>query len=61
MSPTEFPFSQIKVTLLNKNVLIASSLMFPSKGKPEIYFLNQETEKWIQVDIYAIQSIEFES
>jgi hypothetical protein len=59
MSSVEYPFSQIKVTLLNKSILLASSMMFPQKGKPEIFFLEKDKQKWIQVDIYTIQSIDF--
>ena len=60
MSYPEFQFSQIKVTLHNKNILLASSLMFPQKGRPEIFLKEMDHEKWIQLDIYAIERIEFE-
>ncbi len=59
MSPGEFPFSQIQVTLTNQSTLLASSLMFPQKGRPEVYFKEMDTEKWKQVDLYAIESIVF--
>jgi hypothetical protein len=59
MSPGEYPFSQIKVTLHNKSILLASSLMFPQKSKSEIYLKDLKSEKWNQVDLYAIESIVF--
>ena len=59
MSSDEYPFSQIKVTLNNNSILLASSLMFPQKGKPEIYLKEMDKDKWRQVDLYAIESIVF--
>jgi hypothetical protein len=59
MSSDEYPFSQIKVTLVNKSILLASSLMFPQKGKPELYLKDTVSQKWKQVDLYAIESIDF--
>jgi len=60
MSSTEFPFSRILITLHDQRSLVASSIMFPSKGRPEIYLKDIQSEKWLPVDIYSIAKIEFE-
>jgi hypothetical protein len=60
MSSTEYPFSRILITLHSQKSLVASSIMFPSKGRPEIYFKEINGEKWLPIDIYSIERIEFE-
>ena len=60
MSPVEYPFSKILVTMDDARILTASSIMFPQKGKPEIYLKLENTDNWIQVDLYSIGKIEFQ-
>ncbi|MBK7029625.1 MAG: hypothetical protein IPH45_10605 [Bacteroidales bacterium] len=59
MSTSEYAFPKIQVTLTNNKTLLASSIMFPQRGRSEIFLKEYDNEKWLPVDIYLIDKIEF--